>query len=64
MSNVDHRQHQYDEENVARELIEHLIERSLSQEHFLGTDDKLSAGWLVVWVVSQVVYDQPAQHGR
>ena len=61
MTNVHHRQYQCDEQNISCDVVQHVIERSLSEEDFLGADDKLSARWLVVWVLSQIVYHQPAK---
>ena len=61
MSKVDHRQQQYNEQDVSGEVIDEEVECSLSQVDFLRADDKVSAGRLVVGMLSQVVYHQPAK---
>ena len=62
VSTVDDGQYESDEQNVAQEVVDHQVERSLSQEDFVSADDELSAGRLVVWMHSHVVNDQPAKN--
>jgi len=61
---VDHRQYKCEKHNVAEQVVEQVVERSLSEEDFLGRDDELLARRVIVWVKAHVVYHQPAQDVR